>query len=95
MQSYFTDAPCLYFATTDNGILVDVNQRLCEKLGYLRDELIGEKLDIIFSVSSRIFHQTHFFPLLKIQGYADEIYLTLHTKEKVSIPVLINAERKN
>ncbi|MBD0284009.1 MAG: PAS domain-containing protein, partial [Flavisolibacter sp.] len=94
MESYLEQAPCIYFSSKDDGTLIDVNDTLCTRLGFCREELLGQRLDILFTVPTRIFQQTHFFPLLKIQGHAEEIYITLQTKDKEQIPVLINAERK-
>lgn len=94
MQNLFDQAPCLYFSSADDGTLLEVNDRLCEVLQYGRDELIGKKNEIIFPIATRIFQQTHFFPLLKIQGHAEEIYISLKRKDGTEIPVLINAERK-
>lgn len=94
MESYLLDAPCLFFSSTDDNYLVEVNHRLCQQLGYSKEELIGQKLDVICTVATRIFQQTHFFPLLKMQGQANEIYITLQAKNKEVLPVLINAERR-
>jgi sigma-B regulation protein RsbU (phosphoserine phosphatase) len=94
MQNFFNQAPCLYFSSADDGTLLEVNDRLCEVLQYHRDELIGIKNEIFFTVSSRIFQQTHFFPLLKMHGHVEEIYMTLQRKNGEQVPVLINAERK-
>lgn len=66
---------------------------LCRELGYDKDELVGQKQDLIFTLSTRIFQQTHFFPLLKMQGHAEEIYISLQTRNKEPLPVLINAAR--
>ncbi|MEP6684122.1 MAG: ATP-binding protein [Parafilimonas sp.] len=90
----FDEAPCFYFCTSDNGILLQVNETLCLKLGFSKNELIGKKTEIIFPVATRIFQQTHLFPLLKMQQYAHEIFISLQTKNKEQIPVLLNAERK-
>ena len=73
-------------------ILVDVNETLCRQLGYAKQELLQKKIDSIFTIATRIFYQTHFFPLLKMQGHAEEIYISLQTKNKEEIPVLLNAE---
>jgi phosphoserine phosphatase RsbU/P len=94
MQNLFNQAPCLYFSSADDGTLLEVNDRLCETLQYNRDELIGKKNEIIFPIATRIFQQTHFFPLLKMQGHAEEIYITLKRKDGEEVPVLINAERE-
>jgi phosphoserine phosphatase RsbU/P len=86
--------PCFYFASTDDGTIVQVNEVLCKDTGYVKDELVGKSLDGLFSLSTRIFCQTHLYPLIKMQGYASEIFITLQGKNNIQIPVLINAERK-
>jgi phosphoserine phosphatase RsbU/P len=88
------NAPCFCFCTSDNGTLLDVNETLCSGLGFLKNELIGKKAEIIFTVSTRIFYQTHLFPLLQMQHYAYEIFIILQTKTNEQIPVLLNAEKK-
>ncbi len=93
MNSYLDKAPCFYFSCTDDGKMVDINETACNALGYKKQELAGKNLDVIFTIATRIFHQTHFFPMLKMQGSANEIFISLQTKAKEEIPVLINAER--
>ena len=94
MKSYFDQAPCFYFSCTDDGKLIDINETACNALDYTKQELTGEKIDRIFTIATRIFHQTHFFPLLKMQEHAEEIFISLQTKSKEEIPLLLNAERK-
>lgn len=94
MRTLLDQAPCIYFSLADDGTLLEVNDRLCHVLQYHREELIGKKSEIIFPVATRIFQQTHFFPLLKMQGHAEEIYITIKRKDGEQVPVLINAERK-
>ena len=84
-------APCGFASVSDDGILLLVNRRLLELVGYDEDELIGKHIDTIFSVAARIFYQTHFFPLIKLHGKADEIYFTLKSKTGQSVPVFANA----
>lgn len=94
METYFQNAPCLLFSCNDNGILLEVNERLCTELNYSREDLLTKNIEIILTVASRIFQQTHFFPLLKMHGHAEEIYVTLLTKDNKHIPVLFNTEIK-
>jgi len=94
MEATLDHAPCLYFSASSKGAIIHCNQFLCTKLGYEKEELVGKKLDTIFTTATRIFQQTHFFPLLKMQGFAEEIFITLQAKSKEQIPVLLNAERK-
>lgn len=95
IPSALDTAPCLYFASADDGSLVEANEKLCAELGYARDELLGKKTDLIFTLATRIFYQTHFFPLLKMQQRASEIYISLKAKNGMEKPVLLNAERNN
>ena len=94
METYFDQAPGIYFATNDDGLLLEVNERFCAVLNYQMNELTGKKTDIFYTVATRIFQQTHFFPLLKMHGHAEEIYITLKKRNGDELPVLINAERK-
>jgi sigma-B regulation protein RsbU (phosphoserine phosphatase) len=93
MEIHYQHAPCLLFSTTDDGALTAVNETLCRHLHYTRHELIGQRVDVIFTMATRIFQQTHFLPLLRMQGVAEEIYLTLQSKEGSPVPVLVSASR--
>lgn len=94
MDAYPDQAPCLYFAIRDDGTVAGVNDTFCVKSGYSKEDVTGRKSDFLFTIATRIFQQTHFLPLLKMQGYAEEIYMTLQAKNGQHLPVLINAERK-
>ena len=87
------DAPCGALTFTDDGYIVAVNARLCERLGYAREELSGGHLQKILSPGGRVFYQTHFFPLLKLQGEVEEVYMALRGKNGGEVPFLINAKR--
>ena len=63
-------------------------------LGYSAGELQKQKVDFIFTMATRIFHQTHFLPMLKLQPCVEEIYLTLRRKDGNTVPVLGNAAIK-
>ncbi len=78
---------------TDDGKVVEINQTLLDLLGYARDEIEKLHVENIFPVAGRIFYQTHFFPLLKLHGKVEEIYLSLHSRTGEEIPVLANAVR--
>jgi phosphoserine phosphatase RsbU/P len=94
-ESLLDKAPLGYFAFSDDGTLFEVNDTLASRLRYNKDLLIGKNVEIIFTISTRIFYQTHFFPLLKLQGHAEEIYITLLTSKGEHLPVLLNASRSD
>jgi sigma-B regulation protein RsbU (phosphoserine phosphatase) len=95
MNISFDHAPCYYFAATDEGELIAVNEMVCSALGYKKEELIGKHIESIFTMATRIFYQTHLFPLLKLQGKAFEIFITVQTGSKDHIPLLCNISRTN
>ena len=92
--SYLDKAPCIYIAAKDDGTIIDVNETTCNTLGYSKADLLALKLEAIFTLATRIFQQTHLFPLLKMQATAAELFITLQTKNNEHVPVLLNAERK-
>ena len=94
MASVFDNTPCFYFSVRDDGTIMEANNTLCNKLGYNPQEIIDQKQDIIFPLATRIFHQTHLLPLLKIKGNANEIFISLQGKNKELFAVIFNIERK-
>ncbi|HEY2726985.1 MAG TPA: PAS domain-containing protein, partial [Parafilimonas sp.] len=93
MDSYFDKAPAFYFSCTEDGKLININETACNALGYTREELTEKKIDIIFTIATRMFYQTHLLPMIKMQESAKEIFISLQTKNKEEVPVLLNAER--
>lgn len=94
MNNWLDLAPCGYLSFKDDGSILYLNQTLSGWLGHASSELVGTKVERIFTVATRIFHNTHFFPLLKLHGKADEIFLSLRAKDNTGIPVLASAERR-
>ena len=85
-------APCGYVVFRDSGEIVWVNKTLSDWLEYEKQELEGKSIETIFTLSTRIFYNTHFFPLLKLHQKAHEIFITLRSNDKGDIPVLVNAD---
>src|SRR4051812_24961884 len=94
MRSQFDTAPCVLFSFTDTGLISSVNDTMCSLLGYAKTELKGQNIEILLPISSRIFYNTHFFPLLKMSGEVGEIFMFLRTKSEGQVPLLMNATRK-
>jgi sigma-B regulation protein RsbU (phosphoserine phosphatase) len=95
MDQLLDFAPCGYISFKDDGKIVHVNHTLSNWLGYSADDLKGKSIEHIFTLATRIFYNTHFFPLVKLHTKAEEIFISLVTKDKKDIPVLVNAERRS
>jgi phosphoserine phosphatase RsbU/P len=93
MKQIIDEAPCGYFSFFDNGELYHVNSTFCELLGYEKKELEGRNVEVVFTIATKIFFQTHFFPLVKMHGHAEEIFISLLAKNGEHLPVLLNAKR--
>jgi signal transduction histidine kinase len=88
-------APCGFVSFTDDGTMHVVNSTLLQMLGYERGDLLGRHVETILTVGTRIFYQTHFFPLVKLHGRAEEIFLLLRKKNDDEVGVLTNAVRRH
>lgn len=89
-------APCGYASFGDDGELREVNTTLATMLGYGESrDLVGVHIQTILPAGGRIFYQTHIFPLLRLHGTIEEIYVPLRTRNGEDLPVLMNALRRN
>ena len=93
MNTLLDRLPCGFLSIRDDGSIIRVNRTLQEWLGYPPDELQGRYMDIILPAAGRIFYQTHLFPLLRIQGHAEEVYFPLRRQDGKEVPMLVNAVR--
>jgi sigma-B regulation protein RsbU (phosphoserine phosphatase) len=87
----FENAPCGYLVLDPVGRITMSNRIVSEWLGYSAEELKGKRLLELLSVAGRIFFETHFAPLLRMQGYFNEVALDLVAKHGVRTAVLANA----
>ncbi|QMW00970.1 ATP-binding protein [Spirosoma foliorum] len=77
---------------TENEIIY-LNPFADQLLGYGPGALVGKQMDVVLTRASRIYFQTHLYPLIALGKLANELYLTLQTQSGVRIPVLLNAIR--
>ncbi|NID09589.1 PAS domain-containing protein [Fibrella aestuarina] len=94
MQDTMALLPCGIMVLNLESFILSLNPYACALLGYQEDELVGKRVDVILTLPSRIYFQTHLYPLIALKTIANELYLTLQTRSKAPIPVLINAVRQ-
>jgi signal transduction histidine kinase len=94
MDALLDRAPCGFLTFAGDGSVVDVNVTLLEMLGAHREEVIGRPFESLLTISSRIFYQTHLFPLLKLQSSVEELFLTMRCNEEGDVAVLANVARR-
>jgi sigma-B regulation protein RsbU (phosphoserine phosphatase) len=85
-------SPCGYLSTTPDGTIVKVNQTFLTWTGHERDELVGRRRFVdLLNAGGRIYHETHYMPMLQMHGKASEIALDVVTAAGDRLPVLVNA----
>ena len=93
MDSVLSRMPAGFFSFNDNGEITSANLTFERMLGYEPGELRQLKIDDILATGGKIYYQTHFFPMLKLQGSVEEVYFKLRAKNGEIVPVLANARR--
>ena len=91
-ERLYDRAPCGYLSTTVDGTIIKVNGTFLALTGYKRSDLVGRKTFAeLLSAGGRLYHETHFAPMLRIQGRAREIALEIVCADKRRLPVLVNS----
>ena len=92
MHTEYHHAACGLLSTTLDGVIVEVNDTFLGWTGWGRDDLVGRRTFAeLLSPGGRIYHETHFSPLLRVEGKVQEMALELVTTAHARIPVLVNA----
>ncbi|MFF4174164.1 PP2C family protein-serine/threonine phosphatase [Streptomyces sp. NPDC001744] len=88
-EDLYEHAPCGYLSTLPDGRIVRINTTLLEWLGHARDDLVGRaRFSDLLTVGGRLYHETHYAPLLRMQGRLNGIALELKTADGSRLPVI-------
>jgi len=91
-EDLFENAPCGYLSTSLDGTFLKVNRTFESWTGLDREELVGKKrFSELLSGGGRIYHETHYAPLLRMQGQVREIALEIVRADGSRLPVLVNS----
>lgn len=77
LDDLYENAPCGYLSIQPDGRIVKVNRTLANWMGVPAQQLLGKRLRDLLNTAGRIFYETHFAPLLRMQGYFNEVALDL------------------
>src|SRR6202034_761690 len=94
-EELYEMAPCGYVSTDVDGYIVKTNNTLAVWLGYQREELTaGKRFVDLLTIGGKMFYETHFRLILRMQDAVDEIALDMMCKDGRVLPALINARQK-
>ncbi|MBB5938951.1 SpoIIE family protein phosphatase [Streptomyces zagrosensis] len=94
-EDLYEHAPCGYLSTQLDGRIAKVNTTLLDWLGYQPEDLVGRKyFSELLTVGGRLYHETHFAPMLRMHGEISGIALELKATDGSRLPVLVTSTVK-
>ncbi|MFH8370972.1 PP2C family protein-serine/threonine phosphatase [Streptomyces sp. NPDC018031] len=94
-EELYETAPCGYLSTLMDGTVAKINATLVDWLGLDRDAVVGRmRFTDLLTVGGRLYHETHFQPLLRMQGRLSGIAMDLRHTDGSRIPVLVSSSLK-
>ena len=94
-EDFFNNALCGYLTVDTNGKILEANNRMALWIGCTAAELAGKRFSDLLSTGGKIYYETHLWPLLRMQGFFDEVALELACINKERLPVLANAYERS
>src|SRR5918993_697662 len=94
-EDLYEHAPGAYLSTLPDGTIARVNQTFVDWTGRSREALLGgTRFQSLLSIGSRIYYETHYAPLLRMQGFANEIALEVTLADGRILPVNANTRQR-
>ncbi|WP_228991907.1 PP2C family protein-serine/threonine phosphatase [Streptomyces sp. DH8] len=94
-EELYEQAPCGYLSTLMDGTIAKINTTLLDWLGLDRSRVVGRMQFIdLLTVGGKLYHETHFAPLLQMKGEASGIALDIKAAGKQRMPVLVTSKVK-
>jgi PAS domain S-box-containing protein len=91
-EDLYEHAPCGYLSARPDGTIIRINRTLLGWLGYERAELIDRRtFQSLLAIGARVYYETHYGPLLTMQGAVHEIAVELLRRDGSRLPALVNS----
>lgn len=91
-EALYERAPCGYLSTTPDGTIIKVNETFLTRTGYRREDLLGRRTFAeLLTAGGRIYHETHYAPMLRMQDRAREIAFDIVGADGERYPALVNS----
>lgn len=95
-EDLYESAPCGYLSTLMDGTIAKINTTLLDWLGLDREAVAGRKrFADLLTIGGKLYHETHFAPLLRMQGQLRGIALDMRRRDGSPLPVLVSAVIKH
>ncbi|KPI20609.1 serine phosphatase [Actinobacteria bacterium OV450] len=95
-EELYECAPCGYLSTLMDGTIAKINTTLLDWLGLDREATVGRmRFTDLLTVGGKLYHETHFAPLLRMQGEIGGVALEIKRADGVRMPVLVSSTVKH
>lgn len=95
LEELYENAPCGYVSTWPDGTFAKMNATFLRWIGAEREELLaGKRFQDMLIIGGKIFYETHYAPLLAMQGFVNEIAFDLKCRDGRQLPVLVSTVQK-
>ncbi|MFF0304359.1 PP2C family protein-serine/threonine phosphatase [Streptomyces sp. NPDC004562] len=95
-EDLYESAPCGYLSTLMDGTIAKINSTLLGWLGLARSDVVGSlRFTDLLTVGGKLYHETHFAPLLRMQGQISGIALEIKQADGGRMPVLVSSVVKH
>ncbi|MGW7281084.1 PP2C family protein-serine/threonine phosphatase [Streptomyces sp. NPDC054844] len=96
VEELYESAPCGYLSTLMDGTIAKINATLLGWLGLEREAVVGRmRFADLLTVGGKLYHETHFAPLLQMKGEISGIALEIKTAGGGRLPVLVSSVVKH
>lgn len=93
-EDLYENAPFGYISFLADGTIFKINKTLLDLLGYEKEEVVHlKRIQHLFGIGGRIYFETHFFPLIRMQGFVKEINFDLIKKDGSVFPALLHVNQ--
>ncbi|KOX02446.1 SpoIIE family protein phosphatase [Streptomyces sp. NRRL B-3648] len=91
-EDLYESAPCGYLSTLMDGTIAKINTTLLDWLGLTREAVVGRmRFTDLLTVGGKLYHETHFAPLLRMQGEVGGIALEIRQTGGGRLPALVSS----
>lgn len=90
-EDFYQNAPCGFLTCDANGRIAGINDTLLNLTGRTRESTVAVcSFYELLTAGSRLFAETHIMPLVKMQGFVNEVSFDMRAADGMTFPVLVN-----
>jgi phosphoserine phosphatase RsbU/P len=94
--NFFEHPLCGFLITDTVGRITRANRTIAAWIGETSEKLKGRRFSDLLTIGGKIYYETHLGPLLRMQGFFDEVAVELNSIDGEKRQVLVNAfEHRN